>query len=58
MSLRPMRLTTKQAADLAGVQVDTIKHWRHRGHVKGGPRWVCGRSLLNHLDRRAGHPAI
>lgn len=52
-----MRLTPAQAATVAGVGADTVRQWRHRGFIKGGPRWIDGRSLLAHLDRRAGRPS-
>lgn len=49
----PIKLTTTQAAVIAGVQPYVVRKWVHRGWVKrtrGG--YIDGASLIAYLDNR------
>jgi predicted site-specific integrase-resolvase len=43
-------LTTARAANLVGVSVETIRQWRHRGHIEVKGLTEHGRPMYRWLD--------
>lgn len=57
MRARPIKLTDRQAAAIATAELGyrvpraTVRSWKNRHKVEGGPGWIEGRSLVLHLER-------
>lgn len=43
-------ITTTEAANLAGVNVQTIRTWKHRGHIEQVDTDKDGRPLFRWID--------